>query len=65
MAKKNEVNLVVKSAVKDYISQGGDEGMRTAGDLADALNEKIQGMLDAAIQRAEANGRKTVQAADL
>lgn len=64
MAKKNEtIQFVVKSAVKDYISQHDD--MRTSGELADALNEKVEQLLDAAIKRCSENGRKTIQPQDL
>jgi len=66
MAKKAEKvdALFVKSKVKEYIKAAG---CNTAGDLVDgdALNNVITGILDAAIGRAKANGRKTVQAKDL
>ena len=56
--------LFVKSKVKDHIKAAG---CNTAGDLVDgdALNKVITGLLDAAIARAKANGRKTVQSKDL
>lgn len=55
-------NIVVQSKVKEYIS--GEE-MRTSGELIDALNEKVNGLLDAAIARCKANGRATVKPEDL
>lgn len=65
MAKKAAVEaLFVKSKVREYIK---GNGCNTSGDLIDgpALNEAIIGILDAAIRRAKANGRKTVQEKDL
>ncbi len=56
--------LFVKSKVREYIK--GLE-CNTSGDLIDgpALNDAIIAVLDAAIGRAKANGRKTVQEKDL
>ena len=65
MAKKAAVDaLFVKSKVRDYIKS---KGCNTSGDLIDgkALNDAIVGVLDKAIARAKANGRKTVQEKDL
>ena len=66
MAKKDAKGdaLFVKSKVKEHIKAAG---CNTAGDLVDgdALNNVIKGILDAAIARAKANGRKTVQAKDM
>lgn len=52
--------LVVKSKIKDYV---GD--MNVSGDFADALSGKIEALIRDAAERANANGRKTVQARDL
>ena len=56
--------LFVKSKVRDYIKS---KGCNTSGDLIDgkALNDAIIDVLDKAIARAKANGRKTVQEKDL
>ena len=56
--------LFVKSKVREYIKS---KGCNTSGDLIDgpALNNAITGILDKAIGRAKANGRKTVQEKDL
>lgn len=56
--------LFVKSKVRGYIK--GNE-CNTSGDLidGDSLNNAIIGVLDKAIARAKANGRKTVQEKDL
>ena len=62
MAKKAAATeaLFVKSKVRDYIK---GKGCNTSGDLIDgpALNEAMMYILDKAIGRAKANGRKTVQ----
>ena len=52
--------LVVKAKIKSVIP-----GYNVSGDLADALNAKVEGLVKAAAARAEANGRKTVMAKDL
>ena len=52
--------IIVKSKVKDSAS-----GCNVGGDFVDALNEKIHGEIKRAAERAEQNGRKTVQAKDL
>ncbi len=53
-------SLVVKAKIKDFV---GD--MNVAGDLADALSEKVKMLLKDAVRRSKDNGRKTVQARDL
>jgi len=65
MAKKAIADvLFVKSKVRDYIKS---QACNTSGDVIDgpALNNAIVAILDAAIGRAKANGRKTVQEKDL
>ncbi|GAG79531.1 unnamed protein product [marine sediment metagenome] len=64
MAKKDIETLFVKSKVREYIK---GKGCNTSGDLIDgpALNDAIIEVLDAAIARAKANKRKTVQEKDL
>ncbi|GAI65485.1 unnamed protein product [marine sediment metagenome] len=64
MAKKPVEVLFVKSKIREYIKS---KGCNTSGDVIDgpALNEAIVTVLDAAIGRAKANGRKTVQEKDL
>ncbi len=52
--------LVVKAKIKTAVP-----GYNVAGELADALNKKVEEMLKKAAERAEANGRKTVMAKDL
>ncbi len=55
-------NLAYQSRVKDYIKQ---KDLRCDGDLPDAASEKLTKLLDAAADRARANGRKTVRPEDL
>lgn len=52
--------LVVKAKIKDYA-----EGCNVSGDFAPALSEKVVQLVKDAAKRAQANGRKTVQARDL
>jgi histone H3/H4 len=56
--------LFVKSKIREYIKK---EDCNTGGDVVDGdvLNERIMEVLDRAIARAKANGRKTVQEKDL
>jgi len=66
MAKKGATAevLFVKSKVREYIKS---KGCNTSGDVidGDSLNKAVIDVLDAAIRRAKANGRKTVQEKDL
>ena len=52
--------LVVKAKIKSVIP-----GYNVAGDVAEALNAKVEALVKAAAARAEGNGRKTVMAKDL
>lgn len=54
--------LFVASKVKAYIKQSDK---MTASETLEALNAKIYAMLDGALARTEANGRKTVKPQDL
>lgn len=69
MAKKNAAGkgkgretLVVQSKVKDYIKS---KGMMSGAEVVTAASEVVYRRLDAAIGRAQANGRKTLRAYDL
>jgi hypothetical protein len=55
-------NIVVGSKVKDAVRNAG---VRSAGDLVDALNSKVHRMLSDAVERCKANGRGTVRPQDL
>ena len=54
--------LVVVSKLKNYIREAS--GMNTAGNVAPLLSDKIRQMCDQAIERARADGRKTVKDRD-
>jgi len=54
--------LVVASKVKDYIKS---KEMMSSGDVPEALSDKVRQLIDAAIARANENGRKTVKPCDL
>ena len=58
----DKMSLVVTSAVKDVIKKAE---MNTAGDLAAALDAKVEALLLAAVARSKSNDRKTVRAGDL
>lgn len=51
--------IVVKSKIKEVAKD-----CNVAGDVAEALNEVAHTIVAAAAKRAEANGRKTIQAKD-
>lgn len=54
--------LVVASKVKAYVKS---QGKMSSSDAVSALNEKVYALLDAAIERTEANRRSTVKPQDL
>lgn len=54
------VDLIVKSKIKDAA-----EGLNVAAEVADALNRKVETLMKDAVERAKANGRRTIQARDL
>jgi histone H3/H4 len=51
--------LIVKAKIKSVVP-----GFNVAGEVAEALNKKVDQMIKEAAARAEANGRKTVMAKD-
>jgi histone H3/H4 len=53
-------SLVVKSSVRDLLGE-----MRVSEDFWDKLNEVVEKEVKNAIERAKANGRKTVRGCDL
>lgn len=55
--------LVVVSKLKNYIREKS-EGMNTSASVATALSETIRRLADQAIERAKADGRKTVMDRD-
>jgi histone H3/H4 len=54
--------FVVASKVKSYVRQ---KTFMASSELADALSQRVQGMLDEAIVRCQQNGRRTVRPHDL
>ncbi|MFW6231090.1 MAG: DUF1931 domain-containing protein [Nanoarchaeota archaeon] len=54
------VDIVVKAKIKDLAS-----GYNVAGDFAEELDKQVKDMIQKAISRAKANGRRTVMAKDL
>lgn len=54
------VGLIVKSKIKEICGE-----INVAGELPDALDAKAVQLLKDAIERAKANGRKTVMGKDL
>jgi len=52
--------MVVKNAVRKAL-----RGYRVGGDFFKELENKVQWKLKRALERAKANGRKTLRAADL
>jgi histone H3/H4 len=60
-ASTNEV-LVVASKTKDYIRKAS--GMNTSAAVMEALSNKVRQLCDQAIERAKADGRKTVMDRD-
>lgn len=54
--------LVVVSKLKAYVKSAAD--MNTSGNVAPRLSDIIRGLCDEAIQRARADGRKTVMDRD-
>jgi histone H3/H4 len=53
-------NLIVKSKIKEAVKE-----LNVAGEVAEALNKKVEHLLKEAAERAKANGRRTLQARDL
>ncbi|MCH7568517.1 MAG: NFYB/HAP3 family transcription factor subunit [Nanoarchaeota archaeon] len=54
------IDLIVKSKIKSAVPE-----MSVSGDVPEALNKKVEELLQQAARRAKANGRRTVQAKDL
>lgn len=54
------VEIIVKSKIKEAVPE-----LQVAGEVAEALNKKVENLLREASERAKANGRRTLQARDL
>jgi histone H3/H4 len=59
------MQIVVKTKIKEYIDEVAGERMSVSTDLSEALNDKVLMMVQEAIRRAKANGRRTVMAKDI
>ena len=55
-------NLIIKSNIRGAVK---DKIPNVAGEVAEALNKKVQEILDKACERAKANQRRTLHARDL
>lgn len=60
--KSSGESLVVASKIKALI---GKSGLRSSGDLVEALSAHIEQKLKRAMERAKANGRQTIRPEDL
>ena len=56
------VNLIIKSNIRKAVK---DKIPNVAEEVEEAMNKKVEEILDKAIERAKANGRKTLHARDL
>ena len=54
------IDLIIKSKIREAV-----KGLNVSSEVPDALNKKVQRLLDDASERAKANGRRTLQARDL
>lgn len=61
-AKKPKEMLLVQSKVKEYVRSNE---MMCSSDLIEKLNDEVAALLDKAVERATANGRKTARASDV
>ena len=61
------MGLIVKSNIKKVVNELDKENSVTsvAEEVGTAMEKKVEDMLSEAIQRAKANGRRTLQARDL
>ena len=59
------MQIVVKTKIKEYVDEAAGERMSISTDLSEAINNKVLSMIQEAIKRAKANGRRTVMAKDV
>jgi hypothetical protein len=62
MPKQPKEIVIVGSKVKAIV---GSDGMRSDGELVQAISDKVHEMVEAARTRAKENGRSTVRPHDL
>lgn len=60
-AEKEKISLILKSGIKN-VAHAHD--MHMSADLVEAIQQYIEQKLAKAVERAKANGRKTLQAHD-
>ena len=60
--KKEREVLVVASKVREYIKE---KDCNTSGEFITELSEALYCLIDKAVNRAQENGRKTIQAKDV
>ena len=58
----SKVSYVVQSKVKELVKKGK---MKCSSDVVDAVNHVVQAAVTKGIDRAKANGRKTLRASDI
>ena len=56
------VNLIIKSNIREAVKE---KIPNVAAEVEEALNKKVQELLEKAAERALANGRRTLHARDL
>jgi histone H3/H4 len=56
--------LIIESRFKEFVKAKGGADIRVAGDAAEAVSKIVEKIVEDGIERAKANGRKTVQAQD-
>jgi histone H3/H4 len=56
------MSLAVVSQVKEFLKK---HEMNCGGDFCDALDKKIESLVNDAVNRAKSNDRKTVRAGDI
>lgn len=61
-SKKSYGTLVIQSKVKDMAR---DEKFRVGGDFIEGLSDRVEDLVNDAMDRAETNGRATLRAGDL
>ena len=54
------MDIIIKSKIKSAVPD-----LSVASDVAEALNKKVEKLLEEASHRAKLNGRRTLQARDL
>lgn len=55
--------LVVTSKIKKFVRDKA--GFNTSAEVIDVLSKKVEGLCEAAIEKARADGRKTVKGRDV